>query len=150
MCIGVCRKIKNTLFPAERFHAKPRSVAEVRASTLSTEIICRSGFFSGFAVTSRVSPIHRIFTQRIYITKSSNFCQAFKRSFFKNFFEIARFPLFLPFYRLKTLISDGFIPFRAFFRAFFASFLRFIARSLKQYTLFLSFVAFFTPLFSVA
>ena len=78
---------KKHSFSSRAFSRKAPVSRKGRALTLSTEIICRSGFFFGFAVTSRVSPIHRIFTQRIYITKSASGCQAFMQDF-RNFFEI--------------------------------------------------------------
>lgn len=78
---------KKHSFSSRAFSRKAPVSRKGRALTLSTEIICRSGFFFGFAVTSRVSPIHRIFTQRIYITKSASGCQAFMQDF-GNFFEI--------------------------------------------------------------
>lgn len=78
---------KKHSFFSRAFSRKAPVSRKGRALTLSTEIICRSGFFFGFAVTSRVSPIHRIFTQRIYITKSASGCQAFMQDF-RNFFEI--------------------------------------------------------------
>lgn len=78
---------KKHSFSSRAFSRKAPVSRKGRALTLSTEIICRSGFFFGFAVTSRVSPIHRIFTQRIYITKRASGCQAFMQDF-RNFFEI--------------------------------------------------------------
>lgn len=102
---------KKHSFSSRAFSRKAPVSRKGRALTLSTEIICRSGFFFGFAVTSRVSPIHRIFTQRIYITKSASGCQAFMQDF-RNFFEI--FSIFC-----------GFSPLCASFLYFLRKFFRF-------------------------
>lgn len=85
---------KKHSFYSRAFSRKAPVSRKGLALTLSTEIICRSGFFFGFAVTSRVSPIHRIFTQRIYLTKSARECQAFMqdfRKFFEKFFDFCDF-----------------------------------------------------------
>lgn len=89
---------KKHSFYSRAFSRKAPVSRKGLALTLSTEIICRSGFFFGFAVTSRVSPIHRIFTQRIYLTKSARECQAFMqdfRKFFEKFFDFCDFFGFL-------------------------------------------------------
>lgn len=104
---------KKHSFSSRAFSRKAPVSRKGRALTLSTEIICRSGFFFGFAVTSRVSPIHRIFTQRIYITKSASGCQAFMQDF-RNFFEI--FSIFC-----------GFSPLCASFSCFLRDFFGFFA-----------------------
>ena len=81
---GFC-KIKTPIFRA--FSQSPRLVAGVKPPLLSTEIICQGGFCPGFAVTSRINPYIRIFTQLIYNTKPQKICQAFDITFL-NFFEI--------------------------------------------------------------
>ena len=112
---------KKHSFYSRAFSRKAPVSRKGLALTLSTEIICRSGFFFGFAVTSRVSPIHRIFTQRIYLTKSARECQAFMqdfRKFFEKFFDFCDFFGFL----------RRFAPCFALLRLFYRFILRYGAR----------------------
>lgn len=128
---------KKHSFSSRAFSRKAPVSRKGRALTLSTEIICRSGFFFGFAVTSRVSPIHRIFTQRIYITKSASGCQAFMQDF-GNFFEI--FSIFCVF---SPLCASFLYFLRKFFRFF--AFSRLSVRAFSAY----AFHSFFAHAFSL-
>ena len=103
-CVSSSLQNKNTLWQ-RAFIAKPRLVAGIEFPLLSTEIICQDGFCLGFAVTSRINPIQRIFTQLIYNIKFVKQSQAFEQTFFnflKKFFHTLFIPFSLAFYTHKN------------------------------------------------